>query len=268
MLPVSDIPNPAIAGFNWQSARACLQWCGDIYPRDDGTENTPPYNGVVVKSTATNAIAWVAETPESIVVVFRGSKDPADYIQDSKFDLARYVFCHTTCRVHLGFMEDWQSIRSGVAAAVLKLPHKPVFVAGHSLGGGQAILCAADLKNHGFRIAGVYTFGQPRVGDSTFKSAYNAVLGGITWRVVNQNDIVPRVPGLPTTWFVPSTWPYRHCGHEVFLPVGGGYIMDASVWQSGQSNVAGLWRAFKNQKDVLVNNHHFNSYQQRTENLT
>ena len=94
-----------------------------------------------------------------------------------------------------GFVEDYRSLRVGISTAILKLSGKPIFVAGHSLGGGQAIPCAADLKSHGFRVAAVYTFGQPRVGDSAFRDAYNVILGKVTWRIVNQNDIVPRVPG-------------------------------------------------------------------------
>ena len=262
------MPDPSVTGFSWLNARACLQWCGDIYPNKDGTENPVPYNGVVIKSVATNAIAWVAETPQSIVVVFRGSKDAKDYIQDAKFDLTDYACGLQLTKAHLGFVEDYKSIREGISGAILKLFHKPIFVTGHSLGGGQAIICASDLKTHGYRLAGVYTFGQPRVGDSDFRDAYNALLGSITWRVVNQNDIVPRVPGLPTTWFIPSTWPYRHAGVEVLLPTSGGFVMNATALNNGASNVTGLWQAFKDHTDVLISDHHFDSYQQRTENLT
>ena len=59
------------------------------------------------------------------------------------------------------------------------------------------------------RLAGVYTFGQPRVGDSTFRECYNfSGLMGRTFRVVHADDIVPRVP-----WLLGA---YRHAGHEVF----------------------------------------------------
>jgi hypothetical protein len=43
-------------------------------------------------------------------------------------------------------------------------------------------------------VQGVYTFGQPRVGDKDFADALNAKLGSGIYRFVNDRDIVPRVP--------------------------------------------------------------------------
>lgn len=264
---MNDSPNPIPEGFNWDAARACLQWCANIYPKPDGTENVPPYGGVVIKSATTDARAWVAETPTSIMVVFRGSKSPRDYIQDAKFALTKYPCGLVMARAHLGFTEDYKSLKDGISSTLLKLSGKPIFVGGHSLGGGEAIPCAVDLKTHGHRIAAVYTFGQPRVGDSAFRDAYNVILGKVTWRIVNENDIVPRVPGPPVTWFIPSTWPYRHCGTEVFLPVDGGYVMNPNAWQNGTSNISGLWQAFKDHEEVLVGDHHSDAYTKRIANL-
>jgi predicted lipase len=41
-----------------------------------------------------------------------------------------------------------------------------MIVNGHSLGGALAILAAVDIKLHFGRVNSVYTFGQPRVGNS------------------------------------------------------------------------------------------------------
>ena len=43
-------------------------------------------------------------------------------------------------------------------------------------------------------MQGVYTFGQPRVGNNDFADAVNAKLGSGIFRFVNDRDIVPRVP--------------------------------------------------------------------------
>ncbi|KAJ7527823.1 hypothetical protein O6H91_16G073000 [Diphasiastrum complanatum] len=76
-----------------------------------------------------------------------------------------------------------------------------IYVTGHSLGGALACLYSALLYyaeefELADRIGGVFTFGQPRVGDYEFVSFYNGKLTQPNryFRVVYNNDVVPRVP--------------------------------------------------------------------------
>lgn len=70
-----------------------------------------------------------------------------------------------------------------------------VYVTGHSLGGALACLCAYSLRRMLLLLAYpepdivVYTFGQPRIGNSVFKQHYNRAVP-CTFRVVNESDAV------------------------------------------------------------------------------
>jgi hypothetical protein len=69
-------------------------------------------------------------------------------------------------------------------------------VIGHSIGAALATLYAAEnALIHKIRIHALYTFGSPRMGDHEFVDVFNR-LPLESHRIVNQQDIVPKVPGL------------------------------------------------------------------------
>lgn len=76
-----------------------------------------------------------------------------------------------------------------------KQRYRPIWICGHSLGGALANLATARLWEHEYdEIHGVYTFGQPRVGDKEFAEWFNFIEAGTYFRFVNNNDVVARVP--------------------------------------------------------------------------
>eukprot|EP01124_Arcella_intermedia_P023296 TRINITY_DN3675_c0_g1_i1.p1 TRINITY_DN3675_c0_g1~~TRINITY_DN3675_c0_g1_i1.p1 ORF type:complete len:1217 (+),score=332.61 TRINITY_DN3675_c0_g1_i1:44-3652(+) len=81
----------------------------------------------------------------------------------------------------------------------LHTPGLKIWITGHSTAGAYAILTAfiLSLKNISeteFDIGGIYTFGCPKIGDSTWSEYYETELKSKTFRVVNNLDLVPTLP--------------------------------------------------------------------------
>src|SRR6185436_17107157 len=125
-----------------------------------------------------------------------------------------------SARVHRGFRDSLNSVIDGVIDEVRRQsaaaptaapttnaatldsrgatsPRKALFIAGHSRGGAFAVLAAAAMSREVDLppLAGVYTFGQPRVGNAAFARQLDAGARPIPlFRFVNRDDAVPNVP--------------------------------------------------------------------------
>src|SRR5260370_104685 len=64
---------------------------------------------------------------------------------------------------------------------------------GHSVGGALATIAAAELRGQ-FAIAGIYTFGQPRLGDGRTVDFFQTYYPRAFHRFVFDDDIVTRIP--------------------------------------------------------------------------
>jgi len=96
-------------------------------------------------------------------------------------------------------LDQIKNVSSALGELLATYPMAPVIVTGHSLGAATATLVLAYLfANEKVLLPMdrlfIYTFGQPRVGDSNFASWYNDLCGGRHFRVIHYNDIVPHVP--------------------------------------------------------------------------
>jgi hypothetical protein len=150
------------------------------------------------------ARGFVGAREDAVVVVFRGTNRPADWITNvSYLQVEGYGG-----KVHRGFAWALDSIWREVLECVRLLRDKDqkVWIAGHSLGGALATLAARRLEPP-YSPHAAYTFGQPRVGDPAFAEGYAERL----YRFVNNRDIVPNFP-LPGIFNR-----YRHVGRLHWL---------------------------------------------------
>lgn len=159
-----------------------------------------------------NTRGLVATFGGDCLVTFKGSTSISNYLLgDFDIFLEQPFSSCPHCRVHKGFYKSWSSLAAETNRALedLGCGTKPLRMSGHSLGGAMALLAAFQLSDK-YRIKEIYTFGQPRVGNDAWVSAFAARMANVTFfRVVSYMDPVPH---LPPSWLMG----YRHVGPEVW----------------------------------------------------
>ena len=224
--------------FCLSNARVCAEASAYAYAKPCGLQSALAH-------------AAILDCQNARVIAFRGSMTAQDWLTD--FECARTKTGGGE-EIHHGFLDAIISLGQDlIARAAWSQP--PLFVTGHSLGGALALLAAQLLERGGQPVAAVYTFGGPRVGNGAFAAGYDARLGDRTYRVVNEEDIVPRVPG----WLMG----YRHVGQEIFLPSIGGMKTNPSVWGKMVSDVVGTYLDWKRGRIAQLADHAIARYQAR-----
>lgn len=171
--------------------------------------------------------AFTATNADHLYVAFRGTEatNPIDWIKNAEF---KPLVGELGGKVHSGFNSGVEEVW-GELLAVIAAAGKPVILTGHSLGGALATLAAARVHEAGHPVAGVYTYGQPRVGHGDFRSAFESRLGDVTYRHINHIDLVTRVPLLLQR--------YRHIGQRVYFDGAGAAHIGASPWKIALDDV-------------------------------
>ena len=175
---------------------------------------------------------YVVNNDKFAIVAFRGSEI---WKKNEKFDLKKVIAdlmadvdirltdWQNGGKVHRGFKEALGEVWPDLLPHIRELHEKgcKIWITGHSLGAALATLCAERCGN----VQGVYTFGSPRVGNGDFKENYGLKL----YRIVNNDDIVPRVP---------PQGAYAHVGELKFID-GDGTIRDKMIENERPINLAG-----------------------------
>lgn len=187
--------------------------------------------------------AFIAGNDSVIIVAFRGTEilKIADIKADVKLKLTETGCAKIPGKVHAGFKDALNEVWDSVSNALNSFQDKQqtVWFCGHSLGAALATLAVAEyVGNEGGRINGLYTIGQPRVGNSQFAGQFDSVVGTCCYRFVNNNDVVPQLP----LWG--PALKYTHVGNLIYIDSNGN-LNDSISWTKQ------LWDRIKGVSDDI-----------------
>ena len=218
---------------NWGTAALCAHASELAYSGAGIGSSWDKVFSIYDASTDTKVI--ISELEDATLVAVKGTDSLRDWLIDGEFWM-RQLYSHQEefGRVHAGFYEAYRSVADKVDAEIQRID-KPVIFTGHSLGGAIGVLLAHlySRVSHVTTMKGVYTFGQPRVGDAAFARNCHAQFGDRHFRFVDEVDIVARIPGLLAG--------YRHSGQCQFLS-GDTVVENPSLFLKLIQDGFSLWR--------------------------
>lgn len=140
--------------YDAQNASALVQFAAAAYQLDASD----------IINNVTDTRARLIETTGDLIVAFRGTADLRNWLTD--LDWRKTSLHWADGKVHEGFNKALESVAEPLDHAIDPKDHRRIWVTGHSLGGALAMLFALRLRARRNRaVAGVYTFGQPRLGE-------------------------------------------------------------------------------------------------------
>ena len=151
-------------------------------------------------------------------ICWRGTITGSEWVSDGDFYKTTCSFLKNGEKVHKGFQNVYTGGDDELGDSPQKVvldyldsikattPDYNLFVTGHSLGAALAVLNICDIVvNTPIKNAKMYNFAGPRVGNAAFATTFEKYIGTnccntnslsncCSWRVVNINDEVPKLP--------------------------------------------------------------------------
>lgn len=197
----------------WRIALLCAQMSDAVYIEEGNGNLTEACEGLGFPNmrhfSQGSHFAVVCSNDSKVVIAFRGTNDPRDWITNANVASAEV----SGGSVHKGFYEATMLFYRDVLDQAKSYGgrNKEVYVTGHSLGGAMAMLfCYESLSRRELEVASLFTFGQPLAARKDVAKRLNQGLGKKYWRFVNGNDLVTRL--IPT---------FYHAGTRIHLSPTG-----------------------------------------------
>ena len=187
-----DHPNP-LSGFDWAAtgwldanayamARLSVLAYQDPSTVEEHLREADVMHFAWFEETKTDTQGFGCMYGKDLILSFRGTESRRDAILDARRNKTDFmVGDRVVGRVHEGFAEATDAIGPEVEKFLNKhYSDNRIWLTGHSLGGAIATLVAARIVHSRGpeALGGMYTFGQPRVGNGTFKRMLIGKLGG------------------------------------------------------------------------------------------
>lgn len=184
-------------------------------------------------------------------IIVRGTSNLVNMRLD--VDYNKIVESRVQIPLHKGFADSALQVYE-FAKPLLK-PDYETRIAGHSLGGGAAVIVLMLLKEDGFKLGQAFTFGQPKVTNRDGARKYQTLP---LLRFVNDKDPVPLLPPLEV-FAVLDEGPYVHFAPEVVLEDGPNFHYYAAH-QAQRLSVLSFWNNLKNVSIQDLPEHFMSTY--------
>ncbi|MEZ4862525.1 MAG: lipase family protein [Caldilineaceae bacterium] len=148
---------------------------------------------------------YMAVAQDHLIIAIRGSGEPDDWRNNLRYWQEAYWLGGY---VHAGFATAARGLTRTILAELQRTPtlykNKALWLTGHSSGGTIAIIVAQELAVADVAVAGIYTYGAPKVGDLNYARSYK--LREQLHAFVTLGDFVP---ALPPHWLIREGWHFQ-----------------------------------------------------------
>lgn len=247
-------------GYSYANALAlanCAKWAYLDADKAEATVraelNTTKFRFIDVKDTDTQV--FITGDESKIIISFRGTQPSK--LQDILSDVKFSQIYGPLGKVHSGFLRSLISAWREIASTLRQFQDnkQTLWFTGHSLGAALATLGVAKMIEFDLNVDGLYTFGQPRVGNQRFADEMNREMVAKQnkyFRFVNNNDVVPRVP-LPVM-------NYSDCGYFMYFDKNQVLEDKMSTWKLVVDGFKGRVDALGQKGTDGINDHNMDNY--------
>lgn len=210
----------------------------------------------VLGADKNSAQAALIEHEAYLCMAFRGTNELADWLDNINAFSTKELFGE----FHRGFWNSVEDVWKPIYQRCLDLQKqrkRPIFLAGHSLGGAMATIAAAKLIHEDKPFTSVYTFGQPRALTRQTAQIFNMECKSRFFRFHNNNDIVTRVPA--------RLMGYSHIGSYLYITEEKEIHQEAGFWFRFVDYFDGAISALKEKGIDGIEDHDMKRYLQAVE---